>query len=373
LDDPPKVIRQKRSPQSKLCPVCRPGFLKGFNDPLLTGVNEKGATFNRNAQIDSQTVGKGGTFFNGQSQIGTQIDIGLGGLGFINRGSQVQTQIGCGNLVNNPTELQKCLQILQGRKKREAQFVKIGYAVATQVGSDDSSFTNLNSQIDTSFGSEKSNFINKDSQLLALIGRRTKREAQFTNIGSGIGNLVAFNGSSFLNQNSQIGQAHASFGASVNGVGSQYGSQFGYGNNAQLLAGLAALGRKKREAKIFNIGSGVNKQSQIGTQFSGRKKREAQFFNIGSAIGNQFGHAGSTFANQNSQISNQYGALGSNFLNQASQIQNQHGLGNMGFAGLASIFGTGAGTGTNTAGSGNSNNIFNLQSQIGQQFGGRKK
>ena len=45
----------------------------------MTGVNEKGATFNRNAQIDSQTVGKGGTFFNGQSQIGTQIDIGLGG------------------------------------------------------------------------------------------------------------------------------------------------------------------------------------------------------------------------------------------------------------------------------------------------------
>ena len=95
----------------------------------MTGVNEKGATFNRNAQLDSQTVGNRGTFFNGQSQIGSQIDIGLGlgGLGFINKGSQVKTQLGCGHLVHNPTDLQKC--ILQRRKKREAQFVKIGSGV----------------------------------------------------------------------------------------------------------------------------------------------------------------------------------------------------------------------------------------------------
>ena len=372
----------------------------------MTGVNEKGATFNRNAQIDSQTVGKGGTFFNGQSQIGSQVDIGLGGggLGFINKGSQIQTQIGCGHLVHNPTDLQKC--ILQGRKKREAQFVKIGSGVGTQVGFDDSSFTNLNSPIDTSFGSAKSNFINKDSQvklqqgvgssakLLVLLGRRKKREAQFTNIGSGIGTIVGFNGSSFLNHNSQIGQAHASAGASVIGSASQYGSQFGYGNNAQLLALLGR--RKKREAEIFNIGSGVgkqvglagssfssyphllnsqiasqpsaivNKQSQIGTQFSGRKKRKAQFTNIGSAVGTQFGHAGSLFNNLNSQIATQFGALGSNFNNQASQIGTQHGLGSIGQ--LPSQIGTQPSF--PTAGSGNS--IFNLGSQVGQQFGGRK-
>ena len=209
--------------------------------------------------------------------------------------------------------------------------------------------------------------VGSNAKLLALLRRRKKREAQFTNIGSQIGTLVGFNGSSFLNQDSQIGQAHASFGASVNGVGSQYGSQFGYGNNAQLLAALG-LGRKKREAKIFNIGSGVNKQSQIGTQFSGRKKREAQFTNIGSAVGTQYGHAGSLFNNLNSQIATQFGALGSNFNNQASQIGTQHGLGNMGFAGLGSQIGTQPSF--PTAGSGNS--IFNLASQIGQQFGGRK-
>ena len=84
--------RFARSPQSALCPVCTADFLPTHNDPLLTGVNVKGAQFNRNAQINSQQVGKGGTFFNGQSQIGTQKDIGLGGLGFINKGSQVQFQ-----------------------------------------------------------------------------------------------------------------------------------------------------------------------------------------------------------------------------------------------------------------------------------------
>ena len=62
----------------------------------MTGVNEEGATFNTNAQIDSQTVGKGGTFFNDFSQIGLQKDIGLGGLGFINKGSQVKLQFGRG-------------------------------------------------------------------------------------------------------------------------------------------------------------------------------------------------------------------------------------------------------------------------------------
>ena len=395
---------------------------------MLTGVNEKGATFNRNAQIDSQTVGNGGTFFNGQSQVGSQIDIGKGGLGFINKGSQVQTQLGCGHWVHNPTELQKC--ILQGRKKREAQFFNTGSVVGTQVGFDGSSFTNLNSQIDTSFGSAKSNFINKDSQvklqqgfgsnaqLLALLGRR-KRQAQFHNIGSVVGTQVGFDGSSFLNQNSQIGQAHASAGASVISSGSQIQFQTGYANNAQLLA---ALGRKKRQAQFINIGSGVgkqvglagssfsnlnsqigsqlaakgsifgnqasqiqsqhgfgsnaellsglnipavgsghifNKQSQINTQFGGRKKREAQqFTNIGSLVGTQIGHAGSSFSNLNSQINTQLGALGSNFNNQASQIGSQQGLGSIGQ--LPSLPTTGSG------------NIFNLQSQIGTQFGGRK-
>ena len=39
------------------------------------------------------------------------------------------------------------------------------------------------------------------------------------------------------------------------------------------------------------------------------------------------------------------------------------------FAGTSTA---GFGTGTSTSGSGNSNSIFNLASQIGQQFGGRK-
>ena len=149
----------------------------------MTGVNEEGATFNRNAQIDTQQVGKGGTFFNGQSQIGTQKDIGLGGLGFINKGSQVQLQFG-----------------------------------------------------------------------------RGKREAQFHNIGSSIGTIVGLEGSTFLNQNSQIDQAHASAGASVTGVGSQYRHQQGYTNDQQLLTLLGR--RKKREAQFTNIGSGVG--TQIG-------------------------------------------------------------------------------------------------------------
>merc|ERR1712223_2335351 len=192
--------RFARSPQSALCPVCTADFLPTHNDPLLTGVNVKGATFNRNAQIDTQQVGKGGTFFNGQSQIGSQVDIGLGGLGFINKGSQVREQLGCGHLIHNPTELQKCLGF--GRKKREAQFHNFGSGVGTQVGFDGSTFNNQNSQIDTSLGSAGAIFLNKDSQsrlqqgvannaqLLALL--RSKRDAQFHNFGSGVGTQVGF-------------------------------------------------------------------------------------------------------------------------------------------------------------------------------------
>jgi len=423
--------RYARSPQSALCPVCKPGFLKGFNNPLLTGVNEEGATFNRNAQIDTQQVGKGGTFFNGQSQIGSQVDIGLGGLGFINKGSQVQKQVGCGNLIHNPTELQKCLGF--GRKKREAQFTNLGSSVGTQVGLDGSTFLNENSQIAQAHASKGATIIGSGSQyqsqtgygsnaqLLALL--RSKREAQFHNVGSSVGTQVAFNGSSFLNENSQIAQAHASKGANIIGSGSQYQSQTGYGSDAQLSSFL--FGRKKREAQFLNLNSGVgtqvglagssfnnqgsqigtslgakgsnflnqasqvnvqkgfgsnadllsglnlpsvggsghifNKQSQIGTQFGGRKKREAQFWNIGSQVGEQFGHKGSSFGNLDSQISSQFGEVGSNFQNQGSQIGSQQGLGNLGLGSIAQLPGFSAG---------GSGHIFNKQSQINTQIGG---
>ena len=169
----------------------------------MTGVNEKGATFNRNAQLDSQTVGKGGTFFNGQSQIGSQIDIGLGGggLGFINKGSQTQTQIGCGDLVHNPTELQKC--ILQGRKKREAQFVNIGSQVGTQIGHAGSLFNNLNSQISTQIGELGSTFNNQDSQIAFQHGLGNLGFAGLGNIGQAAG---SGNSNSIFNFASQIGQ-----------------------------------------------------------------------------------------------------------------------------------------------------------------------
>jgi len=400
--------RFARSPQSALCPVCTADFLPGFNDPLLTGVNVKGATFNRNAQIDSQQVGKGGTFFNGQSQIGTQKDIGLGGLGFINKGSQVQLQF--------------------GRGKREAQFHNIGSSIGTIVGLEGSTFLNQNSQIDqahasagasvTGVGSQyrhQQGYTN-DQQLLTLLGRRKKREAQFTNIGSGVGTQIGLEGSTFLNQNSQIDQAHASAGASITGVGSQYRHQQGYTNDQQLLTLLGR--RKKREAQFTNIGSGVgtqvghagssftnlnsqintqlgavgshfgnqasqiqiqkglggtaqlpsisttgsghifNLQSQIGSQFGGRKKREAQFLNIDSGIGTQIGLSGSSFTNQGGQVSSQLGALGSNFQNLASQIGTQQGLGSLGLGSIPQL---------PTGGSGH---IFNKQSQIGTQFGG---
>ena len=229
----------------------------------MTGVNEEGATFNMNAQLDSQTVGKGGTFFNDFSQIGLQKDIGLGGLGFINKGSQVQTQF--------------------GRGKRAAQFKNFGSGVGTQIGLDGSSFYNENSQIGQAHASAGASVTGvgsqyqhqqgygSDVQLLTLLGRG-KRAAQFKNFGSGVGTQIGLDGSSFLNQDSQIGQAHASAGASVISSGSQIQFQTGYANNAQLLAAL------------------------------GRKKRQAQFINIGSGVGKQVGLAGSSFSNLNSQI-----------------------------------------------------------------------
>jgi len=421
--------RFARSPQSALCPVCTADFLPGFNDPLLTGVNVKGATFNRNAQIDTQQVGKGGTFFNGQSQIGSQVDIGLGGLGFINKGSQVQKQVGCGHLIHNPTELQKCLGF--GRKKREAQFHNFGSGVGTQVGFDGSTFNNQNSQIDTTLASAGASVFNKDSQsrlqqgvannaqLLALL--RSKRDAQFHNEGSSVGEQVGFDGSTFVNLNSQIAKAQASAGANIFGSGSQYQVQAGYANNAELLA---ALGRNKREAQFVNVNSGIgkqvgfdgstfsnqhsqigsqlaskganianqfsqanlqkgfgnnaellsglnfptavgsghifNKQSQIGTQFGGRKKREAQFTNIGSGVGTQVGFDGSTFSNLNSQIGKQLASKGAFLSNQGSQANLQQGFGSN--ADLLS--------GLNFPSVGGSGHIFNKQSQINTQIGG---
>jgi len=332
--------RYARSPQSALCPVCKPGFLKGFNDPRLTGVNEEGATFNRNAQIDTQQVGKGGTFFNGQSQIGSQVDIGLGGLGFINKGSQVQKQVGCGHLIQNPTELQKCLGF--GRKKREAQFHNIGSSVGTIVAFDGSTFNNQNSQIDTSLASAGASVFNKDSQsrlqqgvannaqLLALL--RSKRDAQFHNEGSSVGEQVGFDGSTFVNLNSQIAKAQASAGANIFGSGSQYQVQAGYANNAQLLSAL------------------------------GRNKREAQFVNVNSGIGKQVGFDGSTFSNQHSQIGSQLASKGANIANQFSQANLQKGFGNNAELLSGLNFPTAVGSG----------HIFNKESQIGTQFGGRK-
>jgi len=350
--------RFARSPQSALCPVCTADFLPGFNDPLLTGVNVKGATFNRNAQIDSQQVGKGGTFFNGQSQIGTQKDIGLGGLGFINKGSQVQLQF--------------------GRGKREAQFHNIGSSIGTIVGLEGSTFLNQNSQIDqahasagasvTGVGSQyrhQQGYTN-DQQLLTLLGRRKKREAQFTNIGSGVGTQIGLEGSTFLNQDSQIDQAHASAGASITGVGSQYRHQQGYTNDVQLLTLLGR--RKKREAQFHNFGSGVgtqvgfdgstfnNQNSQIDTTLASagasvfnkdsqsrlqqgvannaqllallRSKRDAQFHNEGSSVGEQVGFDGSTFVNLNSQIAKAQASAGANIFGSGSQYQVQAGYAN---------------------------------------------
>ena len=175
----------------------------------MTGVNVKGATFNRNAQIDTQQVGKGGTFFNGQSQIGSQVDIGLGGLGFINKGSQVQKQVGCGNLIHNPTELKKCM----------------------------------------GFG-------------------RKKREAQFTNIGSQIGQQIGFDGSIFRNTNSQVGKQLASRGADIGNAGGQFDTQIGFGSNTELFSALSSFGG----SNFPSSGNIFNEQSQIGTQFGGRKK-----------------------------------------------------------------------------------------------------
>jgi len=331
--------RFARSPQSALCPVCTADFLPGFNDPLLTGVNVKGATFNRNAQIDSQQVGKGGTFFNGQSQIGTQKDIGLGGLGFINKGSQVQLQF--------------------GRGKREAQFHNIGSSIGTIVGLEGSTFLNQNSQIDqahasagasvTGVGSQyrhQQGYTN-DQQLLTLLGRRKKREAQFTNIGSGVGTQVGHAGSSFTNLNSQINTQLGAVGSHFGNQASQIQIQKGLGGTAQL-------------PSISTTGSGhiFNLQSQIGSQFGGRKKREAQFFNIDSGIGTQIGLSGSSFTNQGGQVSSQLGALGSNFKNLASQIGTQQGIGSLGLGSIPQL---------PTGGSGH---IFNKQSQINTQIGG---
>merc|ERR1711862_105332 len=138
-----------------------------------------------------------------------------------------------------------------------------------------------------------------------------KREAQFTNIGSGVGTQIGFDGSTFSNQHSQIGSQLASKGANIANQFSQANLQKGFGNNAELLSGLnfpTAVG----SGHIFN------KQSQIGTQFGGRKKREAQFTNIGSGVGTQVGFDGSTFSNLNSQIGSQLGSKGAVIANQGS-------------------------------------------------------
>merc|ERR1712061_660879 len=131
---------------------------------------------------------------------------------------------------------------------------------------------------------------NKQSQVGTQFGGRKKREAQFTNIGSGVGTQIGFDGSTFSNQHSQIGSQLASKGANIANQFSQANLQKGFGNNAELLSGLnfpTAVG----SGHIFN------KQSQIGTQLGGRKKREAQFTNIGSGVGTQVGFDGSTFSN----------------------------------------------------------------------------
>merc|ERR1712038_1506285 len=201
-------------------------------------------------------------------------------------------------------ELQKCLGF--GRKKREAQFHNFGSGVGTQVGFDGSTFNNQNSQIDTTLASAGASVFNKDSQsrlqqgvannaqLLALL--RSKRDAQFhnegssvgeqvgfdgskfVNVNSGIGKQVGFDGSTFSNQHSQIGSQLGSKGANIANQFSQANLQKGFGSNAELLSGI-------NFPSVGGSGHIFNKQSQIGTQFGGRKKREAQFTNIGSGVG----------------------------------------------------------------------------------------
>merc|ERR1712062_155997 len=163
---------------------------------------------------------------------------------------------------------------------------------------------------------------------------------------------IGLSGSSFTNQGGQVSSQLGALGSNFQNLASQIGTQ----------QGLGSLGPGSIP-QLPTGGSGhiFNKQSQIGTQFGGRKKREAQFTNINSGIGTQIGLKGSSFGNLNSQVSSQFGELGSNFQNQASQIGTQQGLGSLGLGSIPQL---------PTGGSGH---IFNKQSQIGTQFGGRKK
>merc|ERR1712062_688022 len=108
-------------------------------------------------------------------------------------------------------------------------------------------------------------------------------------------------------------------------------------------------------------GSIFNKQSQIGTQFGGRKKREAQFWNDGSQVEEQIAFDDSKFHNRDSQINKQLASKGAVIDNKLSQAKTQIAFGSNAdlFSGLPSFGGSGS--------------IFNKQSQIGTQFGGRKK
>merc|ERR1712073_115563 len=72
---------------------------------------------------------------------------------------------------------------------------------------------------------------NKQSQIGTQFGGRKKREAQFTNIGSGVGTQVGFDGSTFSNQHSQIGSQLASKGANIANQFSQTNLQKGFGSN----------------------------------------------------------------------------------------------------------------------------------------------
>merc|ERR1711862_464397 len=159
-----------------------------------------------------------------------------------------------------------------------------------------------------------------------------KREAQFTNIGSGVGTQIGFDGSTFSNQHSQIGSQLASKGANIANQFSQANLQKGFGNNAELLSGLnfpTAVG----SGHIFS------KQSQIGTQI---------------------GFDGSTFSNLNSQIGKQLASKGAFLSNQGSQANLQQGFGSN-----ADLL-----LGLNFPSVGGSGHIFNKQSQINTQIGG---
>merc|ERR1712062_371975 len=158
-----------------------------------------------------------------------------------------------------------------------SSFTNQGGQVSSQLGALGSNFQNLASQIGTQQGlgslglgsipqlptGGSGHIFNKQSQIGTQFGGRKKREAQFWNIGSQVGEQFGHKGSSFGNLDSQISSQFGEVGSNFQNQGSQIGSQQGLGS--------LGLGSIAQLPSFSAGGSGhiFNKQSQINTQIGG--------------------------------------------------------------------------------------------------------